>query len=988
MLLKKNPENRLRLSVAFSTLRGRLVSLVLLASLPLFALIVYTNIEQRRNDSEEARQSVLSVVRQASKEQVKLIQDTRLLLSVLSQSVGAVSGEDLALVLRNTMEYQKVYANIGLIGTDGMLLASALPFDSALYLGDRPYFQRAIRDLDFSIGDYQVGRITSVPGLNFSYPVFGRDGSLSGVLFAALPITWIWDALLADGPAPGSVITAVDGTGTVLARFPEGSEWTGKSIEGTELAELLNSRSPEDHAVISGLDGIKRIYAFNEIGLGRDSRIFVAYGIPVATAYAEADRALIRNILTSGAVIIAALLMAVFWGDRLVLNRIRGLVGATRKIGEGALDTRADVHGGNDEIDSLARSFNSMAEALERREEEAQLHLERIARLNRIYSVLSAINGTIIRARDRDHLLNEACRIAVEHGGFALAWVALKDENGRLYPAAHAGRDKEYIDALVPFLDPSPGKPMPFSLMAVVNDRHMIGTDFEKETALAPWKELAKRYGYRSIAAFPLRTGGEAKGALCLYSAEPGFFNDSEEIALLLELAADTSLGLQNIEKEERLDFLSRYDTLTGLSNRWVFEDRLGHAVQRARYYGRSVGVVTLDIAGFRKVNDTLGHRAGDELLKHIAGYLSRSTRDGDTVSRLGNDNFGLVLADAANRDDIVTVLERIVEGLPHMVPVGGEEIVLNAAVGVSVYPDDGGTAAELMRNSALAVHSRADSAPDKTASYYSPEINRRAQERRTIENELRHALSRGELELVYQPIMAIAGRKPAGAEALIRWKSKKLGPVPPDKFIPVAEDTGLIIPIGDWVVQTALGQARSWKELGIELEMGVNVSVCQLKDPGFPERLEEITKSGNSAEGLRFALEVTESGLMDDISRFSRILDRLRSIGVRIYIDDFGTGYSSLSYLNRLPVDILKIDRSFIQDLASDAGSMTMARGIIAMAASLELGVIAEGVETEAQLRLLEEYGCDFVQGYYFGKPGRPSEIEPLLRTGLTGNI
>ncbi|WKZ33385.1 MAG: EAL domain-containing protein [Thermodesulfobacteriota bacterium] len=960
---------------------------MLLASLPLLSLIVYTSLEQRRIGSEEARQSVLAVVRQASKEQRKLINDTKLLLSVLSQSVGPVSREDLALVLRNTMEYQKVYANIGLIGTDGMLIASALPSDPPLYLGDRPYFRKAVRDLDFSIGDYQVGRITSVPGLNFSYPVLGRDGSLSGVLFAALPITWIRDALMADGPAPGSVITAVDGKGTVLARFPEGSGWAGQSIEGTEFSELLKSRLSEDHAVIRGLDGIKRIYAFNEIRLGKDSRIFVIAGIPVATAYAEADRALLRNILTSGAVIIAVLLMAVFWGDRLVLNRIRGLVEATRKIGEGALDARAAV-GGNDEIGSLARSFNSMAEALERRESEARLHLERIARLNRIYSVLSAINGTIIRARERDFLLNEACRIAVEHGGFALAWVALKDENGRLYPAAHAGRDKEYLDALAPFLEPSPGKPMPFSLMAVAGDRHVIGTDFEKETALAPWKDLARKFGYRSAAAFPLRTEGEAKGALCLYSAEPGFFNDREEMALLLELAADTSLGLQNIEKEERLDFLSRYDTLTGLSNRWVFEDRLGHAVQRARYYGRSVGVVTLDVAGFRKVNDTLGHRAGDELLKHIAGYLSRSTRDGDTVARLGNDNFGLVLADAADRDDVVAVLERIVGGLPHTVPAGGEEVVINAAVGVSLYPDDGGTAAELMRNSALAVHSRTAPEQGKAASYYSPEINRKAQERRTIENELRYALSRGELELVYQPIMAIAGRKPAAAEALIRWNSSRLGPVPPDKFIPIAEDTGLIIPIGDWVVQTALGQAREWKELGIELEVGVNVSVSQLKDLGFPERLEGMTKNIGATDGVRFAVEVTESELMDDISRFSSILDRLRSIGVRVYIDDFGTGYSSLSYLNRLPVDMLKIDRSFIQDLASDAGSMTMARGIIAMASSLDLEVIAEGVETEAQLKLLEEYGCDFVQGYYFGKPGRPSEIEPLLRTGLTGNM
>lgn len=471
-----------------------------------------------------------------------------------------------------------------------------------------------------------------------------------------------------------------------------------------------------------------------------------------------------------------------------------------------------------------------------------------------------------------------------------------------------------------------------------------------------------------SAAAVPLKVEGRPVGALSLYSAEPGFFNDPEERKLLVELAADTSLGLEKIDKERHLEYLSRYDALTGLVNRWVFEDHLEQALTRAKYNKRHIAVAMLDIEEFSRINDTLGHSAGDEVLKTLAGYLSRSVREGDTVARLGNDNFGVILQDLADREDAVVVVEKLIGGLPSTMTFGGEYIFVKTYSGIAIYPDDGSSPEELMQNTELAMHA-SDASGKGPALYYSQEINNKAREQRSIENELRHALEKKEFELVYQPIVAVEGRRIIAVEALLRWTNQKLGAVSPDRFIPVAEKTGLIVPIGEWVLKTAVAQAREWEKRGIrDFKIGVNVSVRQIRQSDFCERLERILGYGFGSRAVKLAIEVTESELMKNMDIFVKSLNEMRRLGLFIYIDDFGTGYSSLSYLKDLPIDTLKIDRSFIKDLATDSSSMSMAMGIIAIANSLGLDVVAEGVETEEQLAILDDLGCASV-------PGLPSQ-------------
>ncbi|CAG0926408.1 hypothetical protein PLCT1_00010, partial [Planctomycetaceae bacterium] len=605
-----------------------------------------------------------------------------------------------------------------------------------------------------------------------------------------------------------------------------------------------------------------------KLNLTQHGSIFIISGIPASVVYAKADRLLARNLLTSALIIIVVLFLAMLASEKLVLKGVRELVAVTTELGAGRRKARVAADMGSGEFNGLAESLNAMADSLEAREEESERHLNRIARLNRIYAVLSAINGAIIRNLGKDELLSEACRIAVEHGSFSLAWAAVADTSGKLTAAAWAGRDKRYIDSLMKSADALHRAPL--ALRAYSENRVIITGNYRAEANGAPWEDLAGEYGYMSAASFPLRIEGKSIGALTLYSTEPEFFGDEEELRLLLDLAANTSMGLERIEKEDRLDYLSRYDTLTGLVNRWVFEDHLNLAIMRAKYGQRVVAVAMLDIRDFRGINDTLGHRAGDEVLKALADYLSASVREGDTVARLGSDNFGVILLDLADREDAVMVTEKIISGLPGSKLIDGEDVYMKVCAGVAMYPGDGGTPQELMRNTELAMHA-ADSSGAETAQYFSQAINLKANERRRIETELRHALEKKEFELAYQPIVRVEDRKVTGVEALLRWNNERLGSVPPDKFIPVAEETGLIVPIGEWVLKTAVAQAIEWEKRGIrELRLGVNVSVRQIRHPDFFERLQRILGFDFASRPIRLAVEVTESELMNNMDIFA----------------------------------------------------------------------------------------------------------------------
>ncbi len=420
---------------------------------------------------------------------------------------------------------------------------------------------------------------------------------------------------------------------------------------------------------------------------------------------------------------------------------------------------------------------------------------------------------------------------------------------------------------------------------------------------------------------------------------------------------------------EQRIHYLAHHDALTGLPNRFSLEARLDQACVEARRHAWNVAVLFIDLDRFKVINDTLGHHVGDQLLIEVARRFTGSIRETDMVARLGGDEFVIVLPDLKTPSDAATVADKIIGALSTAIVVDGNELHTSPSVGISVYPDDGGDSDTIMRNADTAMY-HAKTLGRNNFQFYAEEMNRNASERLDIERRLRQALAKNEFELYYQAQLTTQDLCVAGVEALLRWRTGDGRLVAPDRFIPIAEETGLIVALGEWVLRTACRQAKAWIDGGLApLRIAVNVSARQLRKQDFPD----IVASALADSGLPAPLleiEITESAVMEEPEEARAILVRLKEMGVTLAIDDFGTGYSSLAYLKRFPIDHLKIDRSFVTDVEHDANDAAIAVSIIALAHNLGLKVIAEGVETDAQLALLRTHRCDELQGYLFSRP------------------
>ncbi|MFZ5510007.1 MAG: EAL domain-containing protein [Pseudomonadota bacterium] len=434
----------------------------------------------------------------------------------------------------------------------------------------------------------------------------------------------------------------------------------------------------------------------------------------------------------------------------------------------------------------------------------------------------------------------------------------------------------------------------------------------------------------------------------------------------------------ERVRFEEELARLARYDALTGLPNRHLLQDRLEQAMTHARRGNRMLAVAFVDLDRFKIVNDSLGHDAGDQLLKEVARRLVSCLRPGDTVARQGGDEFVVVLTDLAKAEDAAFVAQKMLDTLAPPVPLNGQEVLPSASIGIALFPRDGATLQELMMNADKAMYS-AKHAGRSQYRFYDVEMNRAAGDWLEITGSLHRALERNEFRLYYQPKLAIKGGT-TGVEALLRWVSQEHGVVAPAKFIPVLEETGRIVEVGEWVIREACRQARRWREqLGVELRVAVNLSLRQFQQADLVERVTRIlTEEGMPPGSLE--LEITESTVAQNVERAIAIMHAFKRLGLWLTIDDFGTGYSSLAALKRFPVDCLKIDRSFVQDLPDDTDSATIARAIVALAHSMGLAVVAEGVETAAQYRFLIDCGCDEIQGYLFARPMPAEELAQML--------
>ena len=449
-------------------------------------------------------------------------------------------------------------------------------------------------------------------------------------------------------------------------------------------------------------------------------------------------------------------------------------------------------------------------------------------------------------------------------------------------------------------------------------------------------------------------------------------------------MARSIRYAIERKKAEENLAHLKQYDPLTGLANRALFQDRLQQALARADRDDETVALMLLDLDHFKAVNDVLGHAGGDELLREVASRIEGRVGESATVARLGGDEFAIILEDMSDAQDAAPVAQDILDALSESLVLDGHEIPVTASIGIAVRPPSEGD--RLLKDADSAVY-RAKERGRNTYEFYAEEMNVRAFERLTLRNMLRRALKEEEFLLHYQPQVDLATGAIVGAEALVRWSQPDSGLVPPARFIPVLEDTGDIVGVGRWIMRAACRQNRAWQDSGVApLRVAVNLSARQFSRGGLVSTVADVLEE-SELDPSCLELEITESLLMEDLNASLQILGELQNTaeGLRVSIDDFGTGYSSLSYLKSFPIDLLKIDQSFVRDIPGDPDDAAITAAIIRLAHSLRLGVIAEGVETEEQAAFLRELGCDEAQGYHFSRPLPADEFAELLRRGGT---
>lgn len=437
--------------------------------------------------------------------------------------------------------------------------------------------------------------------------------------------------------------------------------------------------------------------------------------------------------------------------------------------------------------------------------------------------------------------------------------------------------------------------------------------------------------------------------------------------------------AIERKRSELRMNYLAQFDALTGIPNRHSFSEQLNRATARARREGRKVTLLYMDLDEFKFVNDTLGHDAGDSLLKEVADRLRRSVRAGDVVARLGGDEFAIMIEGLSGPLEVEAVAEGLIKVLAEPYPIAGRQLAVTASLGITMFPSDNSDPQMLLKNADIAMY-QAKEGGRNTFRFFTQRMHEELMEYHELERDMREGLARNEFRLAFQPKVNLLTKRLQGLEALLRWTSPTRGEVGPATFIPVAEQSGHIVPLGYWVLDQVCRQITEWRAAGYPVvPVSLNVSARQFQLPDFHQRVAEaIARHGVDASLIE--IEITEGLMMEDTGLAERCLDYLKSVGVRISVDDFGTGYSCLSYLHRFPIDVLKIDRSFIRQIGQGSGNEEITDAIISLARSLQLETVAEGVETTEQVDFLVTHGCHVAQGFLFGRPMDATGVEPLL--------
>jgi len=639
----------------------------------------------------------------------------------------------------------------------------------------------------------------------------------------------------------------------------------------------------------------------------------------------------------------------------------------------------------------LKSNLSRLSSAIERALREADLKAERrhseqvrteqeerLRRLTRTYRMLSSTSSAILRLQNRTELLDEVCRIAVQQGGYQRSAISLVDSGTKvLKQLACAGLDSQPHDGTDHVMDPF-GPQSEIMEQVIRTGMPVTHNDLHRETPHAQLRESAILLGYRAVAALPLKIDGATIGVIRFFSTEPDVF-DAAEVGVLLELTANISFALQYLEKDEAVHFLSYFDSLTGLAKRPLFCQRLAQALSRDANENSGRTVLAFDVQKLGAINDSFGRYVGDSLIEKIAARLKQTYADSECVGYFGGGTFVISLLNTSNVSDTGLMAQSAAAPL-FVEPfyIDGQELRPTIRSGVAFFPHDAKTADALVQNAEAAL--KAAREDNEKYMMYGLVTQRPTSRSLALEARLTRALDREEFLLYYQPKVDIKSGKIQGLEALLRWQDSEEGIIQPSVFIPLLEQSGAIVDVGEWIFLQALRDIGRWHDAGLlKVRVAVNVSPLQLRRRDFVDRvLARIAPAGSSTAGLD--IEITESMLMQDLELSIRKLSQLREAGLGVAIDDFGTGYSSLRLLAKLPVDTLKIDKSFVQSIADTPNVATLVSTVVTLARAFNMKTVAEGVETAEQLQKLRQMRCDQAQGYLFSRPVPAADVPSVI--------
>ncbi|MBI3898031.1 MAG: EAL domain-containing protein [Gammaproteobacteria bacterium] len=946
-------------------LRARLLLLVLFAVIPAFGVIGYTAIAQRQHATQDAEKEAVNLMRLAAREQGRLIELTRQLLIGMSQMPAlrqpAYGSPRCSETLRQLQKSYPYYTNLGVADLNGDLMCTSRKLARKINIADRSYFRRTVQSREFGIGDYQIGRVTGQPAINFGYPIVDTNGNVVDIVYAALDLNWLQQLVAGVELPAGSAMVVVDSNGTVLTRYPDAERWMGKSMVDAPLVKAILTQQRAGVTLLDGLDGVPRLQMFAPLYESGLDKVYICIGIPPAVAYARADEDFSRSLVLLFVVGVLAIVAAWVGSDVFILRRVYALTDAARRLAKGDLSARSGLPHGTEELGQLARTFDDMATALQR--------------VNRALKTLSEGNRTVVRATDERALLAEMCRIIVKVGGYRFAWIGLAEHDSRktvrlMAEFGFEGGSKALSEAIgrVSWADDERGRGP--AGMVIRTGEPYIGRNILTDPNYAPWRELALRVGYGSCVAFPLNVDDEPIGALSIYSSEPDAF-DAEELELLEEAARDLAFGMsvlrarsQHDEANATITRMAYFDSVTGLPNHARFEEHLRHELPEAG--GQMLALYVMDLNHLREINDALGFHQGDLLLKQVGARIRGALKENVLLARMRGDEFG-TLVPVRDQEHAAEVGQQILDALRAPFAISGLNLDVSAAIGISLFPDHSSEPMLLIRYADVAMQQAKRMGQGYV--FYAPEQHKDGTRQLSMAAELRRAIEHSELTLFYQPKINMRDNSVCGAEALVRWMHPSRGMIPPDDFIGLAEHTGLIKPLTDWVIGAALRQSVAWRESGMPLPIAVNISARTLHDKELIYLIDQQCAAWR-ADPEWLEIEITEGAVMFDPEAALAILKRISGMGIPLFIDDFGTGYSSLSYLKKLPVDAVKIDKSFVMDMLTNNDSAAIVRSTVGLAHDLDLKVVAEGIESEAVWQQLAALGCDTAQGYYISKP------------------